>query len=65
MMIPVEWLLGVMVALGGAITGLAGIIYKSLSASIDRQNVTITRLQDDIDRLSKGCGIAPCLWKKR
>lgn len=65
MQVPAEWLLGVLIGLGGVIATLAGIIYKSLSARITVQDTIISKLQDDVDRLSKGCGIASCLWKHR
>ena len=65
MTIPVEWLLTVLIGLGGVIATLAGIIFKVLSSRIDIQDKIISKLQDDVDRLSKGCGIAACLWKSR
>ncbi len=65
MTIPVEWLLGVLIGLGGVIATLAGIIFKVLSSRIDIQDKIISKLQDDVDRLSKGCGIGACLWKLR
>ncbi|YCM47034.1 hypothetical protein V2O64_24640 (plasmid) [Verrucomicrobiaceae bacterium 227] len=58
MEIPAEWILGV-------IGTLAGIIYHSLSSRIKDQSKIIDKLQGDIDRLSKGCGVAHCLWKER
>jgi hypothetical protein len=65
MHLPVEWILGVLALLSSVIGTLAGIIYKSLSARIDAQQTIISKLQDDIDRLSKGCGIGSCLWRNR
>jgi len=65
MTIPVEWLLSTLIGLGGVIATLAGIIYRTLSARIAAQDTIIGKLQDDIDRLSKGCGIASCIWKNR
>ena len=65
MQVPAEWLLAVILGLGGVIATLAGIIYKSLSQRITDQNKIIEKLQEDVDRLSKGCGVASCLWKNR
>jgi hypothetical protein len=65
MTIPVEWLLSVLIGLGGIIATLAGIIYKTLSSRIAAQDTIINRLQEDIDRLSKGCGLTSCIWKNR
>jgi len=63
--IPVAWMLSTLIALGGVIATLAGIIYSSLSTRLTAQEKIIERLQDDIDRLSKGCGQQLCLWKHR
>jgi hypothetical protein len=65
MHIPVEWLLGVLALLASVIGTLAGIIYKSLSSEIASLRAVVAKLQDDIDRLSKGCGIGACIWKNR
>lgn len=65
MTIPVEWLLSTLLGLGGVIATLAGIIYRTLAGRIAAQDTIIGKLQDDIDRLSKGCGIASCIWKHR
>lgn len=65
MTIPVEWLLGVFATLASVIATLAGIIYHSLNSRITTQTGIINKLQDDVDRLSKGCGIKTCLWSNR
>lgn len=65
MEISPEWILGVLAILAGVISTLAGIIYNSLSARIKDQNKIIDKLQDDVDRLSQGCGVQQCLWKGR
>lgn len=65
MEIPPEWILGSIVALGGIIATMAQTIDNSLSKQIDHQNRIIENLQDDVDRLSKGCGVVECLWRER
>jgi hypothetical protein len=64
MEISPEWILAVLISLGGVIASLAGIIYSSLSRRLAIQDQIIARLQDDIDRLAQGCGISQCLWKR-
>jgi hypothetical protein len=72
MTIPVEWILGVLIGLGGIIATLAKLIWSIVQSRlaaqdsmIASQTSTITKLQDDIERLSKGCGIGTCIWKNR
>jgi hypothetical protein len=65
MEISPEWILGVLAILAGVISTLAGIIYTSLSSRIKDQSKIIDKLQDDVDRLSQGCGVQQCLWKGR
>jgi hypothetical protein len=36
-----------------------------LSNEISNLRTVVAKLQDDVDRLSKGCGIGQCLWKNR
>jgi hypothetical protein len=64
LVIPVSWVLGVVGILGGVIATLAGIIYRSLTDRLTVQDSIIQRLQDDVDRLSKGCGHDACHWRK-
>ena len=63
--IPIEWILAVLIGLGGVISTLATVIWRSMNKRLEVQDRIITRLQDDVDRLSKGCGIKDCLWKCR
>lgn len=70
--LPVSWLIGVISVLGTTIATLATCLWsfvKSRLAAqdtmIQAQTTTIEKLQDDIDRLSKGCGMAACVWKHR
>jgi hypothetical protein len=72
MNIPVEWVLGVLIGLGGVIATLAKVIWNVMQsrltaqdAIINSQTITIGKLQEDVDRLSKGCGHEVCHWKKR
>lgn len=65
MEISPEWILGTLVGLGGVIATLAGIIYNTTNQRLAMQDKIIERLQDDVDRLSKGCGVNACLWKNR
>jgi hypothetical protein len=65
LVIPVSWVLGVVGVLGGVIATLAGIIYRSLTDRLAVQDKIIEKLQDDVDRLSKGCGHDSCHWRSR
>lgn len=65
MIIPTEWILAVLIALATVISSLAAIIFRSLSNEIASLRSIVSKLQDDVDRLSKGCGIGGCLWKNR
>jgi hypothetical protein len=65
MNIPTEWVLASMGGLATVISSLAILIYRSLSGEITNLRIVVAKLQDDVDRLSKGCGITQCLWKNR
>jgi len=65
LVVPVSWVLGVFGLLGGVIATLAGIIYRSLTDRLSVQDKIIDKLQDDVDRLSKGCGHDACHWRSR
>jgi hypothetical protein len=72
MTIPVEWILGVLIGLGGVIATLAKLIWNVMQSRLSAQDTiigsqteTISKLQDDVDRLSKGCGHDVCLWRHR
>jgi hypothetical protein len=60
-----EWILGCLAILAGVISTLAGIIYKLMTGRLAAQDKIIEHLQEDVARLSKGCGAAQCLWKER
>lgn len=65
MTIPTEWILMVLLALATVISTLAAIIYRSLAAEIATLRGIVNKLQDDVERLSKGCGLGTCLYKHR
>lgn len=65
MTIPIEWILSAIGGLATVISILAGVIYRALSNEISNLRVVVAKLQDDVDRLSKGCGLGVCLWKNR
>ena len=65
MTIPTEWILMVLIALATVISTLAAIIYRQLANEIATLRVIVAKLQEDVDRLSKGCGLGTCLYKHR
>jgi len=72
MEIPITWILTAFVTLAGTISGMALTIWLFMKERlakqdvlIEKQNITIHKLQEDIDRLSGGCGVEVCVWKKR
>jgi hypothetical protein len=65
MTIPTEWILMVLIALATVISTLAAIIYRQLSTEIATLRGIVAKLQEDVVRLSKGCGLGACLYKNR
>jgi hypothetical protein len=65
MTLPPEWILASIGTLAAVISTLAAVIYRALSNEIASLRQIVGKLQDDVDRLSKGCGIGNCLWKNR
>jgi hypothetical protein len=65
MTVPTEWILTVLIALATVISTLAAIIYRALSNEIATLRGIVAKLQEDVDRLSKGCGLGTCLYKNR
>lgn len=63
--LPLGWILATIGTLGGVISILAGIIWAIMKDRLAVQDRIIEKLQDDVDRLSKGCGQTACLWHKR
>lgn len=65
MTIPTEWILMVLITLATVISTLAAIIYRQLSTEIATLRGIVAKLQGDVDRLSRGCGLGTCLYKHR
>lgn len=65
LVVPVSWVLGIIGSLGGVIATLAIVIYRTLTDRLATQDKIIDRLQEDVDRLSHGCGHPDCHWKNR
>lgn len=65
MTIPTEWILMVLITLATVISTLAAIIYRQLANEIATLRGIVVKLQEDVDRLSKGCGLGTCLYKHR
>ena len=70
--LPIASILATICTQATTIATLAAIMWafmKSRLAAqdkiIDGQSVTIAKLQDDVERLSKGCGHQECLWRGR
>lgn len=65
LVVPVGWLIGIIGTLGGVIATLAVIIWTTLKERLAVQDKIIEKLQEDVDRLAKGCGHTSCIWKTR
>lgn len=72
MQVPIEWILSGVLALFAVIGAMARVMWASLNSRIveqgkviDAQEITITKLQEDVGRLSKGCGLDSCIWGRR
>ena len=63
LVVPVGWVIAIIGTLGGVIATLAGIIWSTLKERLSIQDGIITKLQEDVARLAKGCGHAECLWR--
>jgi hypothetical protein len=64
MTIPVEWVLGVLIGLGSVIATLAGLLWRTMNNRLEAQDRIIGNLQNEIARLSKGCGMESCVWRR-
>jgi len=64
LVVPVAWLIAIIATLGGVIATLAGVIWTTLKERLSVQDRIIEKLQDDVDRLAKGCGHVDCVWKR-
>lgn len=72
MQIEIGWVLGAIGVLSSTIAALAGVMWGFVKSRLAAQDIiiaaqaqTISKLQDDVDRLSKGCGHPECHWKNR
>lgn len=70
--LPIAWVLSTIGILAGSVATLAGIMWSFMKSRleaqdklIESQTATISKLQDDVDRMSKGCGADGCHWKFR
>lgn len=64
MTIPVEWVLSTLLGLGGVIATLAGMLWRTMSNRLEAQDRIISHLQTEVARLSKGCGMETCIWRR-
>lgn len=70
--LPLAWLLSTIGVLATAIATLAGIMWGFMKSRLEAQDKiiqsqtdTITKLQEDVERMGKGCGADGCHWKIR
>lgn len=63
LVVPVAWLIAIIGALGGVIATLAGVLWSTMKERLAVQDSIIKNLQDDVERMSKGCGIKECMWR--
>lgn len=70
--LPLAWVLATIGILGTTIATLAGVIWGFMKSRLEAQDkliasqtVIIAKLQDDVSRMAKGCGIPECSWKLR
>jgi len=65
MTIPTEWILMVLLALATVISTLGFFFNDPAATEIATLRTIVAKLQEDVDRLSKGCGLSACLYKNR
>ncbi|MBB5351359.1 hypothetical protein HNR46_001595 [Haloferula luteola] len=63
--LPIAWILGIIGVLGGVISALAGLLWSTMKERLSAQDKIIERLQADVERMAKGCGMESCHWKRR
>lgn len=70
--LPLAWLLSTIGVLATAIATLAGIMWGFMKSRLEAQDKiiqsqtdTISKLQEDVERMAKGCGADGCHWKIR
>lgn len=65
LVVPVGWVLSVFGILGGIISTLAALLWTTMKDRLAAQDGIINRLQADVDRMAKGCGITTCIWRTK
>ena len=70
--LPITWMLGTVGLLSSTIATLAAIMWRFLVSRLEAQDkmiaaqvATIEKLQDEVERMGSGCGMAGCYWKLR
>jgi hypothetical protein len=63
--LPIGWVLGIIGTLGGVITALASLLWNTMRDRLSAQDRIIEGLRNDIERMSKGCGMESCHWRIR
>lgn len=70
--LPIGWILATIGSLAGTIAALATIMWAFMKSRLEAQDkliesqaVVISKLQDDVERMAKGCGADACHWKTR
>lgn len=70
--LPIGWILATIGTLAATIATIAGVMWAFMQSRlaaqdkiIEAQTTTIAKLQDDVERLAKGCGHPECLWRGR
>ena len=68
--LPIGWILATIGSLAGTIAALATIMWAFMKSRLEAQDkliesqaVVISKLQDDVERMAKGCGADSCHWK--
>lgn len=62
--LPISWILGIIGTLGGVIGALASLLWSTMRDRLSAQDRIIDGLRTDIERMSKGCGVENCLWRR-
>ena len=63
--LPIGWVLGIIGTLGTVITALASLLWTTMKDRLSAQDRIIDGLRNDIERMSKGCGMEACHWRTR
>lgn len=70
--LPIAWILATIGTLASTVAALAVIMWGFMKSRLEAQDtiiksqgLTIEKLQEDVKRMSHGCGVDNCLWKNR